>query len=133
MKAAHQKWGDIIPSFTYPSESGGTSSYGGKNWPAGQAIFGAGCAVGQPTSTASVSPSGTDTASVPVTPGTSVLPTKIGTEDTGVLGGRTGVLPRTGLDLPLGAALGLSFLLLLAGGALIVVPSRVNTERNRRH
>jgi hypothetical protein len=130
MKAAHQKWGDIIPSFTYPSSSGGTTSYGGKNWPAGQAIFDAGCGVSQPTSTTSVSPSGTHTAS---TPGTSVLPTKIGTDDTGVLGGRTGVLPRTGLDLPLGVALGLSFLLLLAGGGLIAVPSRVNTERNRRH
>ena len=67
------------------------------------------------------------------TPETSVLPTKIGTDDTDVLGGSTGVLPHTGLDLPLGAALGLSFLLLLAGGALMVVPSRVNTERNRRH
>jgi hypothetical protein len=130
MKAAHQKWGDIIPSFTYPTSSGSTASYGGKNWPAGQAIFAGGCVDSRPTSTTSVSPSGTPTAT---TPGTSVLPTKIGTDDTGVLGGRTGVLPRTGLDLPLGALLGLSLLLLLAGGALLVVPSRVNTERNRRH
>ena len=73
-----------------------------------------------------------------MTPGTSVLPTKIGKDeddDTGVLGGKnSGVLPR---DRPGPASrrrsLGLSFLLLLAGGALIVVPSRLNTERNRRH
>ena len=137
MKSAHQKWGDIIPSFTYPSASGGTSSYGGKNWPAGQAIFSAGCVLGQPTSTTSVSPSGTTSVSpsgTTSTPGTSVLPTKIGNDDdTGVLGGRTGVLPRTGLGLPLGAALGVSFVLLLAGGALMVGPSRLNTERDRRH
>jgi hypothetical protein len=180
MKAAHQKWGDIIPSFTYTTKTGSTASYGGKNWPAGQAIFDAGCVVGQPTSTTSVSPSetssvtptdtgsgtptdtgsgtptdttsasptgtqtvtttvtgpsGTVTVTQTVTGGTSVLPTKIGNDgdDTGVLGGKTGVLPRTGLDLPLGAALGLSFLLLLAGGALLVVPSRLTTERNRRH
>ena len=61
MKAAHQKWGDIIPSFTYPNSGGSTASYGGKNWPAGQAIFDAGCVLGQPTSTTSVSPSGTQT------------------------------------------------------------------------
>ncbi len=40
MKAAHQKWGDIIPAFSY---DGG--SYAGQNWAAGAAIFGAGCAV----------------------------------------------------------------------------------------
>ncbi len=154
MKAAHQKWGDIIPSFTYTTKTGDTASYGGKNWPAGQAIFDAGCVLSQPTTTQfettsvspTVSPTGTQTVTTTVTgpngtvtvtqtvtPDTSVLPTKIGTDDTGVLGGSTGVLPHTGLDLPLGMALGLSFLLLLAGGALMVVPSRVNTERNRRH
>ncbi len=139
MKAAHQKWGDVIPSFTYTTKTGDTASYGGRNWPAGRAIFDAGCAVSRPTptqfgttsvspsDTASVSPSGTTS-----TPGTSVLPTKIGTDDTGVLGGSTGVLPHTGLDLPLGVALGLSFLLLLAGGALLLAPSRM-AVRERRH
>ena len=43
LKAAHQKWGDIIPSFTYTTKTGDTASYGGKNWPAGRAIFDAGC------------------------------------------------------------------------------------------
>ena len=71
--------------------------------------------------------------------GVGVLPTKIGNEDdedTGVLGtksGNTGVLAATGLNLPMGAALGLSFALLLAGGALMVLPSRLAVERNRRH
>ena len=48
MKAAHQKWGDIVPSFTYTSKTGGSASYGGKNWPAGQAIFDAGCGSANP-------------------------------------------------------------------------------------
>jgi hypothetical protein len=65
------------------------------------------------------------------------LPTEIGNGggggDTGVLGTKTGVLAATGLDLPLGAALGISFALLLAGGALMVLPSRLAVERNRRH
>jgi hypothetical protein len=152
MKAAHQKWGDIIPSFTYTTKTGSTATYGGKNWPAGRAIVDAGCVVSMPTPTTSASPSVTPTDTTSVSPtetgsesptdtvtqtltrSNSVLPTKIGNDDdTGVLGGRTGVLPRTGLDLPLGAVLGLSVLLILAGGALLVAPSRVNTERNRRH
>jgi hypothetical protein len=66
-----------------------------------------------------------------------VLPTKIGNsttpDDTGVLGTKTGALAATGIDLPMGAALGLSFALLLAGGALMVVPARMATERTRRH
>ncbi len=67
--------------------------------------------------------------------GVGVLPTKIGNNgsDTGVLGTKTGVLAATGLDLPMGAALGLSFALLLAGGALMVLPSRLAVERTRRH
>jgi hypothetical protein len=43
------------------------------------------------------------------------------------------VLAATGLDLPMGAALGISFALLLTGGALMVLPSRLAIERNRRH
>jgi hypothetical protein len=63
-----------------------------------------------------------------------VLPTKIGnTEDTSVLPTKVGSLAHTGVDLPLGAALGLSFALLLAGGALMAVPSQMATGRKRRH
>jgi hypothetical protein len=66
-----------------------------------------------------------------------VLPTKIGNtttpSGTGVLGTKTGVLADTGLDLPMGAVLGLSFALLICGGALMVVPARMATERGRRH
>ncbi len=155
MKSAKQKWGDIIPSFTY-AVAGGTTTYGGKNWPAGRAIFDAGCAVSLPDSTASasvtpttstsvspssdtsVSPSGdetvTTTATGNPTADTSVQPTKIGGGDdgTGVLGGRTGVLPRTGLTLPFAAVLGLSLALLLAGGSLLLAPSRI-ADRARRH
>ncbi len=72
--------------------------------------------------------------------GVGVLPTKIGNgggdaggDDTGVLGTKTGVLAATGLELPMGAALGLSFALLLAGGALMTLPSRLAVERKRRH
>lgn len=172
MKSAKQKWGDIIPSFTYPTKGGDTATYGGKNWPAGQAILDAGCAVetepttttsttpttsDTPTVTASTTPTVTDTVTptvpgpsgmvtvtetVTVGPGTSVLPTKIGNTDDGndgdgddleVLGTKSGPLAATGLDLPLGAALGLSFALLLAGGALMVAPGRPALERNRRH
>jgi hypothetical protein len=165
MKAAHQKWGDIIPSFTYTTKTGSAASYGGKNWPSGRAIFDAGCAVSLPTTTTSSSPSGSPTDTVSptdssspspsgtqtvtttvtgpngtatvtqtVTGSTSVLPTKIGNDDdTGVLGGRSGVLPHTGLDLPVGTLLALSFLLVLAGGSLLLLPGRLDTERNRRH
>ena len=69
-----------------------------------------------------------------------MLPTKIGNstvpdddDDTGVLGTKTGVLAATGLELPMGAALGLSFALLLAGGALMALPSRLAVESKRRH
>jgi hypothetical protein len=148
MKSAKQKWGDIIPSFTYPG-----GSYGGKNWPAGRAIFDAGCTVSLPTSTASGSPSpspsgtvtvtttvtgpnGTSTVTETVTrtPDTSVSPTKIGNDDddTDVQGTKTGVLPTTGLGLNLGAAIGLSLLLLMAGGWLMAAPAR-SAERKRRH
>jgi hypothetical protein len=37
------------------------------------------------------------------------------------------------MKLPMGAALGLSFALLLCGGALMTIPSRQAVERNRRH
>ena len=145
MKSAMQKWGDIIPSFTYPTDGGSTATYGGKNWPAGQAIFDADCTVAQPTTTTSVSPTPTTSVSPSTTTSvspsgtqtsdTSVQPTKIGDDDdddTGVLGGRSGVLPRTGLDLNLGAAIGLSLALLLAGGSLLLAPSRM-ADRKRRH
>lgn len=56
-----------------------------------------------------------------------------GGEDTDFLGTKTGVLAATGLDLPMGAALGISFALLLAGAALMVLPSRMAVERKRRH
>ena len=66
-----------------------------------------------------------------------MLPTKIGNstppDDTGVLGTKIGVLAATGIKLPMGAAFGLSLALLLAGGALMVLPSRLAVERNRRH
>ena len=53
--------------------------------------------------------------------------------ETSVLGTKTGALADTGLDLSMGAALGLSFALLLAGGSLMVLPSRMAVERKRRH
>jgi hypothetical protein len=208
MKSAGQKWGDIIPSFTYTNKDGSSGSYAGKNWPAGQALFNVGCEVSGSTPSETVSPTetstatGTETPTVTAsptvtvtetvtvtptttstvtqpgptetvtstapetttpgstvtvtetvtageTPGASVLPTKIGGggnggggvlaggeengSGTAVLGTKTGVLPHTGLDLPLGAVLGLSFVLLLAGGAMMFVPSRLAVERGRRH
>ena len=77
---------------------------------------------------------------------TSVQPTKIGggnggaganggagVGDTGVLGTKvgSGVLAATGISA--GIALALSFALLVAGGALMVLPSRLAVERSRRH
>jgi hypothetical protein len=87
------------------------------------------------------------TETVTTTGGVAVLPTKIenngggggggGVDNSGggteVLGTKTGVLAATGMNLPMGTALGLSFALLLAGGALMVLPSRMAVERNRRH
>lgn len=96
-----------------------------------------------PGSTGTVTVTVTQTVTGTTTGGTSVLPTKIGNtttpaddddDDTGVLGTKTGgVLADTGLDLPVGTAIGLSFALLLAGGSLMMVPSRLATERSRRH
>jgi hypothetical protein len=43
------------------------------------------------------------------------------------------VLADTGLNLSMGGALGLSFALVLAGGFLMTVPSRLAVERGRRH
>jgi hypothetical protein len=96
---------------------------------------------GDTTGTGGSSPTETVTVTQTVTVGpggVGVLPTKIGNNggngsDTGVLGTKTGVLAATGLDLPMGAALGLSFALLLAGGALMALPSRLAVERTRRH
>ena len=146
MKSAKQKWGDIIPSFTYTTKGGDTATYAGKNWPAGQAVFNAGCTIQIPptgSTTPPVSPSTTPPVSPsttpPVSPDTSVAPTKIGNtddaddDDTVVLGDKQGPLARTGMGLPLAAALGLSLALLLAGGALMVLPARKAIERNRRH
>ena len=68
------------------------------------------------------------------TPGSSVLPTKIGsTGETSVLGTKVGSLAETGMNLPIGAAFGLSLGLLLAGGCLIALPGRLAVERKRRH
>ena len=44
MKAAGQRWGDIIPPFTY-NDHGETKSYPGMNWAAGQAWFDNDCQV----------------------------------------------------------------------------------------
>ena len=100
-----------------------------------------------PTTTAP-GPTVTVTETVTVGPGgVGVLPTKIGNAtggaggggggggDTGVLGTKTGggVLAATGLKLPMGAALGLSFALLIAGAALMILPARLAEERARRH
>ena len=129
MKAAHQKWGDIIPSFTYTAKTGDTASYGGKNWPAGQAIFDAGCMLGQPT-TRSKRPR-------------SARPARRRSDRINGKPRRRAPGPAhqdrhrrhrrsrrqhrsASADRPGPAArrrAGLSFLFLLAGGALIVVPS----------
>jgi hypothetical protein len=37
------------------------------------------------------------------------------------------------MNLPLGAAFGLSLALLLAGGSLMALPGRIAVERKRRH
>jgi hypothetical protein len=89
-----------------------------------------------PPPTTTTPPPTTTTPPVTTTPPgtTSVLPTKIGnTPESSVLGTKTGALADTGLDLSLGAALGLSLALLLAGGSLMALPSRMAVERKRRH
>jgi hypothetical protein len=109
----------------------GTTPTGGGTSPTGGGT--------SPTGGGTESPTG-GTASSTTSGGVGVLPTKIGntgdtgdTGDTGVLGTKTGVLADTGLELPMGTALGISFALLLAGGALMVLPSRLAVERKRRH
>ena len=57
MKAAKQKWGDIIPAFSYPG-----GSYAGKNWPGGRAIFDAGCEASTGGQTTTPPPSSTPSA-----------------------------------------------------------------------
>jgi hypothetical protein len=77
MKAAGQRWGDVIPSFSYTTKSGGTATYGGKNWPAGQALLERGCVASQPTTTPSQSPTPTTPTPTPTTPTPSDTPTTV--------------------------------------------------------
>ena len=80
LKAAKIKWGDIIPSFTYTTKSGSSATYAGRNWPAGSAIFNAGCSTPtQPTSTSSSTPSTSTSVSPSTSTSTSVSPSSITT------------------------------------------------------
>ncbi len=54
LKDEHISWGDIIPSFEYVDHTGATQTYAGLNWPTGEGIWGAGCAV--PVLTTAVAP-----------------------------------------------------------------------------
>jgi hypothetical protein len=158
MKDAQIVWGDIIPPFDY----GDGQHYDGKNWTeGGQDVFNGGCdsepvcpatadpeddptdECSEPTDTPSEdtespsedteSPSG-DTESPSESDSSSVLGTKVGnTDESSVLGTKVGALAETGSDLPMGAAVGLSLALLLAGGSLMAVPGRMAVERKRRH
>ena len=52
MKSDHDKWGDIIPAYTYKISEHKTFSFPGLNWDAeGKAIYNAGCKVVLPTPT----------------------------------------------------------------------------------
>ena len=52
MKSDHDKWGDIIPAYTYQISEHKTFSFPGLNWDAeGKAIYNAGCKVALPTPT----------------------------------------------------------------------------------
>jgi hypothetical protein len=87
-----------------------------------------------PVETTPVETTPEETTPAETTPGSSVLPTKIGsTGETSVLGTKVGALAETGMNLPIGAAFGLSLGLLLAGGSLMALPGRLAVERKRRH
>jgi hypothetical protein len=87
-----------------------------------------------PTTPETTPPTTPETTPATSSPGSSVLPTKIGsTGETSVLGTKVGSLADTGMNLPIGAAFGLSLGLLLAGGSLMALPGRLAVERKRRH
>jgi hypothetical protein len=152
LKDQHIEWGDIIPP--YVDDQG--VAFPGLNWTTeGQALFNNGCAavVSPPPTTTSApvttttTPVTTTSPPVTVSPtsataSVSVLPTEATatapggaggtrTSDTAVLGTKSGALAQTGV--PALALVSLSLLLMLIGGALVVLPQWATESKQRRH